>query len=85
MILLKTVELEEKLRKTQAFDENIIVNNPLPRLRETLDMHINEKGLSKSEVVHILNIDRNYDYQMLNGTRVRASRSIRSVSVTGLS
>ena len=65
-----TTELEERLNNAGGFDEEMIENNAPPRLSEVLCEHIGEKGLNKAEVIRILNVDRNYGYQILNGTRL---------------
>ena len=64
-----TSELEEKLNNTGAFDEKMIENNAPPELADVLSKYIDEKKISTSDVIRMLNVDRNYGYQMLNGTR----------------
>ena len=64
-----TTELEERLENTGYFDEQMIENNAPPELADVLSKYIDEKKLSKAEVIRILNVDRNYGYQILNGTR----------------
>lgn len=64
-----TTELEEKLNNPGAFDEEMIENNSPPELTDILNQYINEKKMTKSNVIRILNVDRNYGYQILNGTR----------------
>ena len=64
-----TTELEERLKNAEAFDEEMIENNAPPVLTDVLSKYIDEKKLSKADVIRILNVDRNYGYQMLNGTR----------------
>ena len=67
--LLLTTELEERLENTEVFDEDMIKNNAPPMLHDVLNGCLDEKKISKSDVIRMLNIDRNYGYQMLNGTR----------------
>lgn len=64
-----TAELEERLKNAEAFDEEMIEDNAPPVLTDILSKYIDEKKLSKADVIRILNVDRNYGYQMLNGTR----------------
>ena len=66
---MQTGELEEKLKNSGDFDEGMIENNAPPELAEALSRFIDEKKISKADVIRILNVDRNYGYQMLNGTR----------------
>lgn len=65
-----TTELEEKLNNTEAFDEEMIENNAPPKLPDVLSKYIDENKISKTDVIRMLNVDRNYGYQMLNGTRI---------------
>lgn len=64
-----TSDLEEKLKDSETFDEEMVENNAHPELAEVLSQYITEKEMSKADVIRILNIDRNHGYQMLNGTR----------------
>lgn len=43
-------------------------------ISEYLDLLISEKGLNKSEIIRKSNLDRNYAYQILNGTKKNPSR-----------
>lgn len=64
-----TTELEERLKNPGCFDETLIENNAPPELSDVLGKYIDEKKLSRADVIRTLNVDRNYGYQMLNGTR----------------
>ena len=64
-----TTELEERLENTEAFDENMIEDNAPPELADVLSKYIDENKISKTDIIRMLNVDRNYGYQMLNGTR----------------
>ncbi|MBD5130033.1 MAG: helix-turn-helix transcriptional regulator [Ruminococcaceae bacterium] len=66
---MKTSDLEEKLNTPGAFDNEMVENNPPPELPDILTQYIDEKNMTKSEVIRILNVARNYGYQILNGTR----------------
>lgn len=68
-IIMLTAELEEKLNNTGIFDEEMIENNAPPELAEVLSKFIDERRTNKAEIIRILNVDRNYGYQILNGTR----------------
>lgn len=69
VISLLTTELEEQLNKPGAFDEEMIENNAPPELPVVLSQYIDQKKMNKADVIRILNVDRNYGYQLLNGTR----------------
>lgn len=44
-------------------------------IHEYLELLIKEKGLKKSEVIDRANLDKNYAYQIFNGTKVNPSRN----------
>lgn len=67
---MKTTDLEEELRRAEGFNEGMIENNAPPELHILLNKYIDEKALSKAEVIRKLNIDRNYGYQILKGSRI---------------
>lgn len=64
-----TKDIEEELDKSADFSENLIENNAPPKLHVLLNNYINEKKMTKSEVIRKLNIDRSYGYWILNGSR----------------
>lgn len=65
-----TKNLEDELSKSADFDTGLIEDNSPPELHALLNKYIDEKELSKADVIRMVNIDRNYGYQILNGTRV---------------
>ena len=64
-----TKDIEEELKKSADFSEDLIENNASPKLCELLNKYIEEKKMTKSEVIRMINIDRNYGYWILNGSR----------------
>ena len=54
----------------------VIEENAPPALSEYITECMNEKGIKRSELIYALNIDRNYGYQILNGTRVPTRRQL---------
>lgn len=64
-----TSELENKLNDPAAFDREIIESNAPPKLPDVLNTYIKERKIKKASIIRMLNVDRNYGYQMLNGTR----------------
>lgn len=64
-----TKDIEEELSKSENFSENLIDGNAPPKLHELLNNYIKEKNMTKAEVIRKLNIDRNYGYWILNGSR----------------
>lgn len=67
---MNTKDLEAKIRKTKRLDMNIVNSNPPPLLYQYISEILKEKGIKRSKLIHALNIDRNYGYQILNGTRI---------------
>ena len=64
-----TVELEEKLKKHGAFDESSVLNEAPPELSDVLNRLIDDRKMKKSDLIRMINVDRNYGYQVLNGKR----------------
>lgn len=64
-----TSDIEEKLNTPGVFDNEMIENNAPPELPDILSRYIDEKKMTKADVIRILNVARNYGYQILNGTR----------------
>ena len=67
---LLTTELEERLENTEVFNAEMIEDNAPPELADVLSKYMNEEQISKTDIIRMLNVDRNYGYQMLNGTRI---------------
>lgn len=66
---MKTEEIESKIKRTKRLDMNMIADNPPPSFSEYIQRILEERGIKKSKLIKALNVDRNYGYQMLNGTR----------------
>ncbi len=67
---MKTEEIEAKIRRTKRLDMKMITDNPPPDFSEYLQNILKERSVKKSSLIKVLNVDRNYGYQMLNGTRI---------------
>ncbi len=76
-----TTGLEEELKKPGAFDESTIENNAPPELTYVLSKYIDEKKIKKADVIRIVNVDRNYGYQILNGTRTPTRNCLIQISL----
>ncbi|MGN0675426.1 MAG: hypothetical protein ACI4KG_06725 [Oscillospiraceae bacterium] len=57
------------IKRTKHLNIKVIEENSPPTLSEYLLACLNEKGVKRSKLIRELNIDRNYGYQILNGTR----------------
>lgn len=66
---MKTSQLEEQISKEEEFNEELINENCCPDFCTVIAEHLNKKGISRGELIKRMNIDRNYGYQLLNGTR----------------
>lgn len=67
---MKTSQLEEWLSADEEFDEELIKQNGCLELCSMIIGYMDEKGITRIELIRRLNIDRNYGYQLLNGTRM---------------
>lgn len=65
--------LKSKKDYTEFFNEEI-GEMIFKSLDEYLTMLLKEKGLKKSEVIDKSNLDKNYAYQLFNGTKKNPSR-----------
>ena len=66
---MKTSQLEEQLGKSEKFDEALIRENGCPEFLALIEELMNEKGISRSEFIKRMDVDRSYGYQLLNGIR----------------
>ncbi len=64
-----TVELEEKLKRRGDFDRNMVISEAPPELPNVLKRLIEDKKMKKSDIIRMINVDRNYGYQVLSGKR----------------
>lgn len=48
---------------------DVILDNPPPEFSGYIQDILEDKGVRRSDLIRALNIDRNYGYQILNGTR----------------
>lgn len=67
---MKTLQLEERLSEAEEFDEALIRENGCPDLCAVMADYMEKKGITRAELIKRLNVDRNYGYQLLNGTRM---------------
>lgn len=67
---METVQLEEWLSTDEEFDETLIKQNGCLELSSVITGYMAENGITRADLIRRLNVDRNYGYQLLNGTRV---------------
>lgn len=65
-----TKELEEELRRSSKFNEDAVKNNAALKFCDVLCGFLKERNISKADFIRMINIDRNYGYLILNGSRV---------------
>ena len=66
---METSQLEEQIGKDERFDEELIKENGCPDLLAVITERMEEKGISRAELIKRMDIDRSYGYQLLNGIR----------------
>lgn len=65
-----TSEIEEMIRMSEELDMDVIRENQAPTFSEYVLTLLEEKSIRRSQLIIDLNLDRNYGYQILNGTRL---------------
>lgn len=78
---MQTKDIEEKISKYNGFNEKMIEDNAPPELHVVLNKYISEKKMKKSDVIRMLNIDRNYGYWILNGKRMPTRNCLIQISL----
>lgn len=64
------------IRRTKRLNMKVIEDNAPPTLSEYIIECLKDKGVKRSELIRALDIDRNYGYQILNGTRIPTRRQL---------
>ncbi len=67
---MKTSDIENKLERDGKFDEELIKENLCPELSDFLNACMERAGVSRTDCISALGVERSYGYQILNGTRV---------------
>lgn len=70
MVMIETLDLERKIREELTFDEETVLNNKAPDIHILLNKYLAEKNASHADVIRLLNVERCYGYQLLNGKRI---------------
>lgn len=68
--MIKTLDLERKMREDSEFDEDAVLANKAPDIHILLNKYLVEKNVPHTEMIRALNVERSYGYQLLNGKRV---------------
>lgn len=75
-MIIKTVDLEKKMREEEEFDENIVLENKAPDIHILINKYIVEKNMLHKDIIRALNVERSYGYQLLNGKRTPTRNQI---------
>lgn len=67
---MQTADIERMIKRTKNLNMDIIMENQASTFSEYVLSLLEEKGVKRSRLILALNLDRNYGYQILNGTRV---------------
>ncbi len=68
--MIETIDLERKIREENSFDENTVIENKAPDIHILINKYIVEKEIPHTEIIRMLNVERSYGYQLLNGKRI---------------
>lgn len=76
-----TLDLERFLSSENDFDPELVAENPAQSFSELLNFYLAQRGMKRSKLIIAMNIDRNYGYQILNGTRIPTRNQIIKIAV----
>ena len=66
---MDTNELYQHIVESDHYEERLVLSNPHPELATYLASRMEQKGVSRAQLIRMLNVDRVYGYQLLNGIR----------------
>lgn len=68
--MINTLDLERKIREEDEFDEEAVLVNKAPDVHILINKYITEKNMKHTDIIRMLNVERSYGYQLLNGRRI---------------
>lgn len=68
--MINTLDLERKIREEEEFDEEAVLFNKAPDIHILINKYIAEKNMKHTDIIRMLNVERSYGYQLLNGRRI---------------
>ncbi|MCM1055337.1 MAG: hypothetical protein NC394_07435 [Bacteroides sp.] len=80
-MIIKTVDLERKMREEDEFDEDTVLENKAPDIHILINKYIVEKNILHKDIIHALNVERSYGYQILNGKRTPTRNQLVKISL----
>ena len=66
---MDTNELYQRIVKNEEYQEQLVLDNPHPEFTAYLSSLMERRGVSRARLIRVLNVDRVYGYQLLNGIR----------------
>lgn len=66
---MKTSQLEEHLEAAESFDEEFVLANGAPEFCTEIAALMEKTGVSRAELIKLIDVERTYGYQLLNGRR----------------
>lgn len=67
---MQTEDIERMIKRTKNLNMAVINANQAPSFSDYILGLLEEKKVKRSRLILALNLDRNYGYQVLNGTRM---------------
>lgn len=81
--VMTTEDIELKIRCSERLDMEMIALNAAPEFSSYLDELMENMEVNRSKLIHALNVDRSYGYQILNGTRIPTRENIIKIALFG--
>lgn len=78
-----TEDIELEIRRADKLDMNMITANSAPNFSSYLNELMQSTEINRSKLIHALNVDRSYGYQILNGTRIPTREHIIKIALFG--
>ncbi len=66
---MDTSELYQHIVAGDRYEEKLVLENPHPEFTTYLAELMERRGVSRARMIRVLNVDRVYGYQLLNGIR----------------
>ncbi len=76
-----TEDIELEIRRANKLDMDMIISNSAPKFSSYLDELMESMEINRSKLIHALNVDRSYGYQILNGTRIPTREHIIKIAI----
>lgn len=80
-MIIKTVDLEKKMREESEFDESTVLENKAPDIHIMINKYIVERNILHKDIIQALNVERSYGYQILNGKRTPTRGQLIKISL----